>query len=139
MAIRIRVTSRSLALWKITVRSVAWVMPQGRGVVVGMRNSAGGTTLRGLQTVLARTGSTTHVITVRGRGPLTPWSPIGQRRSLKTRTPTGAASRAWSCASEVPHVSLDSFTQSVDDAVSGFFEPIATWLGEIPSGARTLR
>ncbi|MFF4874388.1 alanine/glycine:cation symporter family protein [Streptomyces sp. NPDC090109] len=28
-------------------------------------------------------------------------------------------------------MSLDSFTQSVDDAVSGFFEPIATWLGEV--------
>lgn len=28
-------------------------------------------------------------------------------------------------------MSLDSFTQSVDDAVSGFFEPVATWLGEI--------
>jgi AGCS family alanine or glycine:cation symporter len=28
-------------------------------------------------------------------------------------------------------VSLDSFTQSVDKAVSGFFEPIATWLGEV--------
>ncbi|MET9953831.1 alanine/glycine:cation symporter family protein [Streptomyces sp. NPDC006339] len=28
-------------------------------------------------------------------------------------------------------MSLDSFTQSVDDAVSGFFEPIAKWLGEI--------
>lgn len=28
-------------------------------------------------------------------------------------------------------MSLDSFTQSVDEAVSGFFEPIATWLGEI--------
>lgn len=28
-------------------------------------------------------------------------------------------------------MSLDSFTQSVDKAVSGFFEPIATWLGEI--------
>ncbi|MFI8520964.1 alanine/glycine:cation symporter family protein [Streptomyces sp. NPDC085481] len=28
-------------------------------------------------------------------------------------------------------MSLDSLTQSVDDAVSGFFEPIATWLGEI--------
>lgn len=27
-------------------------------------------------------------------------------------------------------MSLDSFTQSVDDAVSGFFEPIATWLVE---------
>lgn len=27
-------------------------------------------------------------------------------------------------------MSLDSFTQSVDEAVSGFFEPIATWLGE---------
>ncbi|MFE9042592.1 alanine/glycine:cation symporter family protein [Streptomyces sp. NPDC007818] len=28
-------------------------------------------------------------------------------------------------------MSLDSFTQSVDEAVSGFFEPIATWLGEV--------
>ncbi|WP_327165515.1 alanine/glycine:cation symporter family protein [Streptomyces zaomyceticus] len=28
-------------------------------------------------------------------------------------------------------MSLDTFTQSVDKAVSGFFEPIATWLGEI--------
>ncbi|MFF9013594.1 alanine/glycine:cation symporter family protein [Streptomyces sp. NPDC014870] len=28
-------------------------------------------------------------------------------------------------------MSLDSFTQSVDKAVSGFFEPIAKWLGEI--------
>ncbi|WP_432123473.1 alanine/glycine:cation symporter family protein [Streptomyces sp. S1] len=28
-------------------------------------------------------------------------------------------------------MSLDSFTQSVDDAVSGFFEPIASWLGEV--------
>ncbi|MGW6395682.1 alanine/glycine:cation symporter family protein [Streptomyces sp. NPDC055103] len=28
-------------------------------------------------------------------------------------------------------MSLDSFTHSVDEAVSGFFEPIATWLGEI--------
>ncbi|WP_338677624.1 alanine/glycine:cation symporter family protein [Streptomyces sp. SCSIO 30461] len=28
-------------------------------------------------------------------------------------------------------MSLDSFTQSVDKAVSGFFEPIATWLGEV--------
>ncbi|MFJ8881957.1 alanine/glycine:cation symporter family protein [Streptomyces sp. NPDC102402] len=28
-------------------------------------------------------------------------------------------------------MSLDSITQSVDEAVSGFFEPIATWLGEI--------
>ncbi|MFD3659946.1 alanine/glycine:cation symporter family protein [Streptomyces sp. NPDC058659] len=28
-------------------------------------------------------------------------------------------------------MSLDSLTQSVDKAVSGFFEPIATWLGEI--------
>ncbi|MFC8765609.1 alanine/glycine:cation symporter family protein [Streptomyces sp. NPDC057193] len=28
-------------------------------------------------------------------------------------------------------MSLDSFTQSVDEAVSGFFEPIAKWLGEI--------
>ncbi|MFF8606107.1 alanine/glycine:cation symporter family protein [Streptomyces sp. NPDC015346] len=28
-------------------------------------------------------------------------------------------------------MSLDSFTQSVDDAVSGFFEPIAKWLGDI--------
>ncbi len=28
-------------------------------------------------------------------------------------------------------MSLDSLTQSVDRAVSGFFEPIATWLGEI--------
>ncbi|WP_137992576.1 alanine/glycine:cation symporter family protein [Streptomyces vilmorinianum] len=28
-------------------------------------------------------------------------------------------------------MSLDSITQSVDKAVSGFFEPIATWLGEI--------
>ncbi|MFG2836968.1 alanine/glycine:cation symporter family protein [Streptomyces zaomyceticus] len=28
-------------------------------------------------------------------------------------------------------MSLDSFTQSVDKAVSGFFEPIAKWLGEV--------
>ncbi|MEV6245753.1 alanine/glycine:cation symporter family protein [Streptomyces sp. NPDC051742] len=28
-------------------------------------------------------------------------------------------------------MSLDSFTQSVDKAVSGFFEPIAKWLGDI--------
>ncbi|MFF5933637.1 alanine/glycine:cation symporter family protein [Streptomyces sp. NPDC012508] len=28
-------------------------------------------------------------------------------------------------------MSLDSFTQSVDEAVSGFFEPIAKWLGEV--------
>ncbi|GAA3388073.1 alanine/glycine:cation symporter family protein [Streptomyces roseoviridis] len=28
-------------------------------------------------------------------------------------------------------MSLDSITQSVDKAVSGFFEPIATWLGEV--------
>ncbi|MFI2032759.1 alanine/glycine:cation symporter family protein [Streptomyces buecherae] len=28
-------------------------------------------------------------------------------------------------------MSLDSVTQSVDDAVSGFFEPIAEWLGEV--------
>jgi AGCS family alanine or glycine:cation symporter len=28
-------------------------------------------------------------------------------------------------------VSLDSVTQSVDEAVSGFFEPIAKWLGEV--------
>lgn len=28
-------------------------------------------------------------------------------------------------------MSLDSITTSVDEAVSGFFEPIATWLGEI--------
>lgn len=28
-------------------------------------------------------------------------------------------------------MSLDSITHSVDEAVSGFFEPIATWLGEI--------
>ncbi|MGW4056264.1 D-alanine glycine permease, partial [Streptomyces sp. NPDC004779] len=28
-------------------------------------------------------------------------------------------------------MSLDSFTQSVDEAVSGFFEPIAGWLGEV--------
>ncbi|WP_055599640.1 alanine/glycine:cation symporter family protein [Streptomyces aureus] len=28
-------------------------------------------------------------------------------------------------------MSLDSFTQSVDEAVSGLFEPIAKWLGEI--------
>lgn len=28
-------------------------------------------------------------------------------------------------------MSLDAFTQSVDKAVSGFFEPIATWLGEV--------
>ncbi|APU38777.1 MULTISPECIES: alanine/glycine:cation symporter family protein [unclassified Streptomyces] len=28
-------------------------------------------------------------------------------------------------------MSLDSFTESVDTAVSGFFEPIATWLGEV--------
>ncbi|MEU9737006.1 D-alanine glycine permease, partial [Streptomyces sp. NPDC058865] len=28
-------------------------------------------------------------------------------------------------------MSLDSFTQSVDDAVSGFFEPIAKWLVEV--------
>ncbi|MEV8308649.1 alanine/glycine:cation symporter family protein [Streptomyces flavidovirens] len=28
-------------------------------------------------------------------------------------------------------MSLDSITQNVDEAVSGFFEPIATWLGEI--------
>ncbi|MFJ3582233.1 alanine/glycine:cation symporter family protein [Streptomyces sp. NPDC090127] len=28
-------------------------------------------------------------------------------------------------------MSLDSFTHSVDDAVSGFFEPIAKWLGEV--------
>ncbi|MFF1510919.1 alanine/glycine:cation symporter family protein [Streptomyces sp. NPDC058326] len=28
-------------------------------------------------------------------------------------------------------MSLDSLTQSVDKAVSGFFEPIATWLGDI--------
>jgi AGCS family alanine or glycine:cation symporter len=28
-------------------------------------------------------------------------------------------------------VSLDSITTSVDEAVSGFFEPIATWLGEV--------
>ncbi|NJP48602.1 alanine:cation symporter family protein [Streptomyces sp. SBST2-5] len=28
-------------------------------------------------------------------------------------------------------MSLDSITRSVDEAVSGFFEPIATWLGEV--------
>ncbi|MCX5309030.1 alanine:cation symporter family protein [Streptomyces sp. NBC_00160] len=28
-------------------------------------------------------------------------------------------------------MSLDTITSSIDDAVSGFFEPIATWLGEI--------
>ncbi|MFV0133135.1 alanine/glycine:cation symporter family protein [Streptomyces sp. HMX87] len=28
-------------------------------------------------------------------------------------------------------MSLDSITNSVDEAVSGFFEPIATWLGEV--------
>ncbi|CAL9644438.1 alanine/glycine:cation symporter family protein [Streptomyces sp. enrichment culture] len=28
-------------------------------------------------------------------------------------------------------MSLDAFTQSVDKAVSGFFEPIATWLGKV--------
>ncbi|MGW7451099.1 alanine/glycine:cation symporter family protein [Streptomyces sp. NPDC054787] len=28
-------------------------------------------------------------------------------------------------------MSLDSFTRSVDEAVSGFFEPIAKWLGEV--------
>ncbi|MBT2509380.1 alanine:cation symporter family protein [Streptomyces sp. ISL-98] len=28
-------------------------------------------------------------------------------------------------------MSLDSITKSVDEAVSGFFEPIATWLGEV--------
>ncbi|WP_327255865.1 alanine/glycine:cation symporter family protein [Streptomyces sp. NBC_01244] len=28
-------------------------------------------------------------------------------------------------------MSLDSFTSSVDEAVSGFFEPIAKWLGEV--------
>ncbi|MDG4859681.1 alanine/glycine:cation symporter family protein [Streptomyces sp. T-3] len=28
-------------------------------------------------------------------------------------------------------MSLDSITQNVDDAVSGFFEPIAKWLGEV--------
>lgn len=28
-------------------------------------------------------------------------------------------------------MSLDSITTSIDDAVSGFFEPIATWLGEV--------
>lgn len=28
-------------------------------------------------------------------------------------------------------MSLDSFTDSVDKAVSGFFEPIAKWLGEV--------
>ncbi|MCZ9341678.1 alanine:cation symporter family protein, partial [Streptomyces sp. TRM76130] len=28
-------------------------------------------------------------------------------------------------------MSLDSITTSVDEAVSGFFEPIATWLGEV--------
>ncbi|MEU3605464.1 alanine/glycine:cation symporter family protein [Streptomyces sp. NPDC035033] len=28
-------------------------------------------------------------------------------------------------------MSLDSLTRSVDEAVSGFFEPIATWLGEV--------
>ncbi len=28
-------------------------------------------------------------------------------------------------------MSLDSITTSVDDAVSGFFEPIATWLGDV--------
>lgn len=28
-------------------------------------------------------------------------------------------------------MSLDSFTESVDESVSGFFEPIATWLGEV--------
>ncbi|MEN8656140.1 alanine/glycine:cation symporter family protein [Streptomyces sp. 21So2-11] len=28
-------------------------------------------------------------------------------------------------------MSLDSFTKSVDEAVSGFFEPIAKWLGEV--------
>ncbi|APU43376.1 alanine/glycine:cation symporter family protein [Streptomyces sp. TN58] len=28
-------------------------------------------------------------------------------------------------------MSLDTITSSIDDAVSGFFEPIATWLGEV--------
>ncbi|MEU1793120.1 alanine:cation symporter family protein, partial [Streptomyces californicus] len=28
-------------------------------------------------------------------------------------------------------MSLESITENVDEAVSGFFEPIATWLGEI--------
>lgn len=28
-------------------------------------------------------------------------------------------------------MSLDSLTESVDESVSGFFEPIASWLGEV--------